>query len=96
MKSIGNNPVALWSIIAGGVVFIIALIIGVVIYMRKKRRASEVVYDTNYWESLSKEMKDTKDWIEANLKFRQPVWLSEHTRRQARSQRKQKSKSLRF
>ncbi len=48
MKSIGNNPVALWSIIAGGVVFIIALIIGVVIYMRKRRRASEVVYDTNY------------------------------------------------
>lgn len=48
MKSIGNNPVALWGIIAGGVVFIIALIIGVVIYMRKRRQASEIVYDSNY------------------------------------------------
>jgi hypothetical protein len=36
VKSIGNNPAALGGIIAGGVVFI-GIIIGVVIYMRKRR-----------------------------------------------------------
>jgi hypothetical protein len=43
VKTIGNNPAALGGIIAGGVVFI-AIIIGVVCYMKKRRQGSEVVY----------------------------------------------------
>jgi hypothetical protein len=43
VEGIGNNPAALAGIIVGGVVFV-AIIIGVVIYMRKRRQASGVVY----------------------------------------------------
>ncbi len=42
---IGNNPAALGGIIAGGILFV-AIIIGLIIYIRKRRRASEVVYNT--------------------------------------------------